>query len=475
MSPSPINLRRLFRFVWGMGLVPALAAAAAEPWSPATFTPRVVVDEVITTTTPSLNGSSPMWSVGAPLVVRRDGEVWVSLSLHDPGAPAYCNTHWELWRRPDGGSWHAVWKGPPASEREPCPIVIPDPRTLVVSIHPKLLARGPESSGEIRWFCQPALGAYTLDGTRDSPALWKPPFATGAEFSQHSYRSIGADAARGELLLLVMDRDDAFHAARRDAAGGWQSVTAPAFPIRGCYPNVLLRAGAAHVFAVGDVKEPVEAWREEKRRVLNRSWDYVFRRLFHAWTPDVAREGFRIPIEVDSVDSTAGWLFNLDLLDDGKGRIHLLWVRRNIEPAFLRDRFFPGTPRVEELVHAVLEDGVITARETLRSRVLSDNDTWPAGISTGRLHLREDGRIFAVLSTMREGDTGWGLFVQELDSGARTSPRPVEVSPPTPAFSGWFFTNTIRGGSKPGAGIDLLTTQTKDGVISLRYLHVRLD
>jgi hypothetical protein len=118
---------------------------------------------------------------------------------------------------------------------------------------------------------------------------------------------------------------------------------------------------------------------------------------------------------------------------------------------------------------------VITARETLRSRVLSDNDTWPGGISTGRLHLREDGRIFAVLSTMREGDTGWGLFVQELDPSGRGSPRPVEVSPPTAASSGWFFTNTLRGGSKPSAGIDLLTTQTKDGVISLRYLHVRLD
>ena len=35
-------------------------------------------------------------------------------------------------------------------------------------------------------------------------------------------------------------------------------------PLRLCYPNVIMRNRAAHFFGVGDIVEPIEAWREEK-------------------------------------------------------------------------------------------------------------------------------------------------------------------------------------------------------------------
>lgn len=84
--------------------------------------------------------------------------------------------------------------------------------------------------------------------------------------------------------------------------------------------------------------------------------------------------------------------------------------------------------------------------------------------------------MFAVLSVSRNDASGRALLVQELDPDGRHSPRAVEVSPAVPAPEGWFFTNTPRGGSPPGSGIDLLTTTTdSEGIIALRYLHVRLD
>ncbi|HEY5552379.1 MAG TPA: hypothetical protein VIK52_10855 [Opitutaceae bacterium] len=435
---------------------------------------RVLADEIITTTTPSNNGSSPMWCVGAPLLVRENGNVWASISIHDPDARAYCNTHWELWRRPASGAWERSRQGPSASEREPCPLFMPEPGKLMLSIHPKSLERSRDSGGETSWFCHPAIAQFDEDEIDGTPKQLQPEFATRPQFNQHSYRSIGVDAANGAFLMMVIGLEGGFHMTRRDAAGAWHPVAAPEFPIRACYPNIVLRGSEGHVFAIGDIKEPVEAWRAEKLRVLNRDWDYAFRRVFYARSPDLATGRFDAPLEVDSVDSTAGWAFNLDMAADRSGRVHLLWVRQNIQYAFLRDRFFPGVPIVEEVRHAVVEDGRVIATEILSSREV-DGSTRAWHFTTGRFHQLPNGRLLAALvrDSAQSGEpSARELLLQELDPEARASGTPVRVGLERPPPGGWFFTNTTRGGSQPGNNLDILGTETRDGIVSLRHIHV---
>lgn len=435
--------------------------------------PSAIADEIIASTTSPENGTSPMWCVGAPLVVRRNGVVWVSLQMHDSGAKPYCNTHWELWRRPETGVWAKVKQGMPASEREPCPVFLYDPETLVLSIQPKVLEREIDRSGETAWFCQPALAVYDLKHLDGEARLWPPVFAPGAPFAQHSYRSLAVDPASRSLFLMVIDRQDIYRPTWRDAAGSWHPLAPLEFPVRACYPDIVMRERAAHILAIGDIKEPNRDWKDEKFRVLQREWDYVFRRLFYTWSPDLAQADLRPPLEVDSVDATAGWMFNLDLLVDARNRVHLLWVRRNFEFDFLRDRFFPGQPIVESIRHAVIENGRVVSSETLWSREVSNPRPWGRGFASGRLHALPDGRLVAVLAT--ETDDGTGLFLQELDPQAQASPAAVRVALDRPPPGAWFFTNTPRGGSAPDRHLDLLGTETRDGVISFRYLQIRID
>jgi hypothetical protein len=54
---------------------------------------RVLADEIITTTTPAQNGASPTWCAGAPLLVRENGNVWTSISVHDPDEPPACRAY----------------------------------------------------------------------------------------------------------------------------------------------------------------------------------------------------------------------------------------------------------------------------------------------------------------------------------------------------------------------------------------------
>jgi hypothetical protein len=340
-------------------------------------------------------------------------------------------------------------------------------------MQPKILERSHDAGGETSWYCQPALGVFEPKRPTRTPKLWLPQFGPAAPFTQHSYRSMGVDPARGEFLMMVLDGKDDYQPTWRDSAGAWHPLAAPAFPIRACYPDVVFRDHAAHVLAIGDIVEPNAEWKAEKFRVLQRKWDYAFRRLFYAWTPDVAGEGFRPSLEIDSADDTGGWILNLDLLVDAQKRVHLLWVRRTFDYDLLRDRFFPGRPNVETVMHAIVEQGRVTAREELMHRELAPGAADNRQHTYGRLHEMPDGRVIAVLAAPG-APGGPGLFLQELDPQAKASPAPVRLALSRPPPTGTFFTNTPRGGSKPDHELDLLGTETNGDQITLRYLHVHI-
>ena len=113
------------------------------------------------------------------------------------------------------------------------------------------------------------------------------------------------DRENREILLLIMEQTDEHHQPTwlsRD--GEWRPLPLLKFPIRGCYPQISLSDRRAHVLAIGDIVEPVEEWQRAKFEEFGREWDYVFRRLFYAWSPNLETDGFQPPVEIDSVDET---------------------------------------------------------------------------------------------------------------------------------------------------------------------------
>lgn len=161
----------------------------------------------------------------------------------------------------------------------------------------------------------------------------------------NTYRGLGIDGRKGELLTLHNGGNGTPRAfwAYLDHRGKWRNAGVIEYPIRGCYPQVALRNGAAHVLAVGDIVEPVTEWKKWKFEASGgRKWDYVFRRLFYVSNPAVDTRQFGGILEIANVDQTAGHITNLDMWLAGDGSIQLLYLVRTVTSRAMRDRFFPG-------------------------------------------------------------------------------------------------------------------------------------
>ena len=251
--------------------------------------PITEVEEVVATCKPPGNGAGPLWCYGAPLVVRQGDRVFASLMETGVGVPPPCNTRWRLYRR-DAGGWQDVRHAADFREREPCPLASPGPGRLLLSVNPST-----EPPGTQYGRCDPHLLRLRRPAPRS--AADRPPS-----------RVVGDAPLRGPFLpgarrrCLARGRARPEH-RRRDAAPSI-GPTAPArvslprsgtirFPIRACYPQVAIRDRSAHVLAIGDIVEPNEAWRAYKKKTTGSEWDYVFRRLFYARSPDLSAGRFR--------------------------------------------------------------------------------------------------------------------------------------------------------------------------------------
>jgi hypothetical protein len=424
----------------------------------------VEVEESITTCANPDNGAGPLWCYGAPLLVRVGNDVFASIMETGKNVPPLCNTRWRLFRRSDNG-WKLIQSEAAFREREPCPLVAFSDGNLFLSVNPSTQPPGTKYGP-----CDPHLLKFSAkDAERAGerlPAAW----AEGAKFTDHSYRGFAADGTRGELLALNIDSPTGrYFWSYRDKSGAWSRNGRIAFPIRACYPEVALRDGSAHVLAIGDIVEPVKEWREYKFEKTQRTWDYVFRRLFYTWTPDIARTEFAAPIELDAVESTAGHISNLDLWLDGNGAGHLLYLKTTISSALIRDRFFPGRPIVTSLEHVVLKDGHVVERRTLLQGGEGAGSEIPGH---ARLHATGDGRLFVVY--LCQGRTAEGKPISENRilqiRPTREGLRPATIRLQEPFRT--FFTATERGGSRPSHILDLFGTG-RNGTL-LRYARVAL-
>ncbi len=423
----------------------------------------VTIEEVVTDYVPAGNGAGPLWCYGSTVIAAWGDDLFLSIIETGKDVPLLCNTRWQLWHR-SAGDWRLAQYEPNYRQREPCPIAVAADGRVFLSVNPST-----EPPGTKYGPCRPKV--LEFDGRNPAAPFethW-PEWTPGSCFTDHSYRGFAADGSAGELLLLNINaQTGAYFVSHCDADGDWRSGGTLTFPIRACYPQVALRDSAAHVLAIGDIVEPVEEWRKLKFDKLGRKWDYVFRRLFYSYTPDLTRTTFRAPIEIDSVEDTCGHIQNLDLHVDETGTSHLLYLKRPFQYAFIRDACFPGRPMTASLEYVTVKDGGVVSRRTVLETPQDGAGIEP---SFARFHIMPDGSllIFAAGTETEKGRKSFGNFV--LPVGTARCVRPVRVRLQHPFRN--FFTATPRAGSSPSMTAHLFGIAGDS--LNLRYAQIRIS
>lgn len=449
---------RSFNRILAVGILAASCfVCQAEP----PLAAKVICEETVTVWLPPENGAGPLWCYGSPLLFRDGEDVYASVSETGADVPPLSNTRWALYRRTRDG-WKAVQSDASYRQREPSPLGGFPGSGLLLTTNPSNQPPGTKYGT-----CDPELLVFTLPVDSARPKVERPAWPGTPYFTDHSYRGFAVDSERKEALWLNIDAHTSVQNwSFRNAEGLWSSNGGIAFPVRSCYQQVALQNGSAHVLAIGDIVEPIDEWRTFKHDLTGRDWDYVFRRLFYTCTPDIARQDFIPPVEIDSVDSTAGHIANLDLWIGRDGTAHILYLRNTVQTQELRDRFFPGLPILRTLEYTALKDGKITRRETL----LAGGEI-PSGTDVlyGRFHSTPDGRLWAVYSAQVIGTTGTRFYLMPVSPDLQRSNKVVfDLKEPL----GTFFTATERGGSPPSWTLDLFGNHPKPQ--TLGYAQVQL-
>ncbi len=424
---------------------------------------RVEVEEVVTRYLGANNGAGPLWCYGSTVIGRIGEEVFLSVIETGKDVPLLCNTRWQLWQRSDKGPWKLVRQEEDYRQREPCPIGVDPTGRVFISVNPSTQPPGTQYGP-----CRPFVLEFDAKNPAGAFATQEPAWGAGTKFTDHSYRGFSADGKNGELLLLNIHSEsgDQF-VSYRNRQGQWQARGSIRFPIRSCYPQVLLKDKAAFVLAIGDIVEPNEEWKKLKFEKTKSQWDYVFRRLFYTWTPDVEKSGFCEPIEIDTVEKTAGHITNLDLAVDETGAVQVLYLRQPHQYDFIRDKYFPGEKMAVTLEVLTIREGKVVGKRTMAERT----DKGGLRPSYGRFHSDADGKLWIVAAGWmpKDGKDSSGNFLLDPEIKDTAAIQPLGLQHPFHSF----FTATVRGGSRPSDTVDLFGIA--DDNPNLRYARIKLS
>lgn len=475
LSLLTVNCLRLIVVIAVGGGCPALAVGADSAVAKLSLPPRVIVeaeDEVYRYQDPQ-NGSGPMWCRGSTCLVRSGDRVFASGLEVLPDVKPLNNCRWVLWTKNDSGPWEQVACDTEGRTREPCPLVVLARGRVLLSGNPTL-APPSAYAGPAR----PEIWCFDVNDPRKAPERAFPVWQGEPPFTEHSYRSFAADGPRGEWILFqnvgythaewtFCDATGQFTAGRLPWPFGHEYPRPQ--PIRVCYPTVALVDRAVYFCGVSDILEPYPEWREYKRALTGRDWDYDFRRLFYTWCEDITTRKFHPWVEISSRDKTAGWITPCDLWVESPGRVHLLWIERAIDER-LRPKFFP-----EEKQSYELRLGLVTGDRLEKLVVLHRAEEGQAmEIPTmARFHLTPDRRLFVLYYVHGRGSTGEPVSeirIVAIDpQGGYSCAAKVPLQYPLNNF----FVATPRAGSMPDWRIDLLgTSPAQPGVI--RYARLRV-
>ena len=441
--------------------------------APPALEPTVEAEEDVYTYSSSDNGSGPLWCHGSTCLVRIGDDVFASgVETLEERKPLN-NVRWTLHRRGPAG-WELCQKDEVDRTREPCPLVGFSDGRLFLSVNPTLTP--------LDAYGGPAEPRILELSAREPRAPFKtilPAWEGKPEFTEHSYRSFAADGARKEMILLQNIGYTHAEWAFRDREGRWAAAGKLRWPwgadypkpepIRVCYPTVALRDRAVHFAGVSDILEPYPQWRAYKKEVTGRDWDYDFRRLFYAWTPDIASRPFSEWVEVSSRDKTCGWIFPCDLWIAPDGAVHLLWSERAIDER-LRDKFFPTEKQRISLEHAVLRDGKVVSRKAIAEAREGVPGETPGN---GRFHVTEDDRLFVFYYTSGTRADGTSVSENRIVELFRDGSVGPAVSVPLKLPFNSLFNATPRAGSPPSARLEILGEGGKAS--TMRYARIRLS
>lgn len=429
------------------------------------------------------NGAGPLWCYGSTCMVRNGDDLFISDMIHLPDCKPLNNCRTRLLRRGASG-WSLCWSDE-SRTREPSPLAVDTlMNRLFFSSNPTLVQDKTTYNGPSR----PEMIQISLADLprEDAFKTLLPKWEGEPSFCEHSYRSLAADGAQGGLVLLQNVGYDHAEWSFLDRAGEWSAcgkLTWPVGeeyegkpPLRLCYPSVALSDRAIYFLGVGDIVEPIEAWRTYKKELTGYDWDYAFRRLFYTECRDVSKGEFRPWLEIANRDATAGHIFPCDLWVDPEKNIYLLWSEEGVDMR-LRDRFFPDVQQTIGLYYAVIRNGEVIRRGVIDEYHEGENRARP---SRGRFHSTPNGSLFVVyyVSGSVKDETDPAAPERRVSEnrllrlGRDGTVGPYSTIPFKKPFV-QFFTASVRAGNLPSPTLDLLGSSGDSPVI--RYGRVQIE
>ena len=407
---------------------------------------------------------------------RIGNDVFLSALERVEGFKPLCNARWRLLKREEGG-WECQ-QTDTRRTREPCPMaVFPDGR-LFLYVNPTQ-ALGEQPGGYRDGPATPHVLQFSAADPKSPAKQLMPTWDSEIAFKGHSYRNFAADPENCELFLTNQVNNTEMHWSFCDRDGRFSACGEVKYPWcddyetpaadRICYHNIALKDRAVYVLGANDIVEPVTMWREHKFSLTNRKWDYIFRKMFFSWTPDVTTEPFAPWQKLVDLDATCGCVLNMDLHVAPDGHIHLLWIQQTADPR-IREKFLPDVKNVLKMEHWILNGGEVVSRDTLvsggegvddevpvyarfqpaldgRLLVFSYVDDWSSGPEADQLGLMPG------LPEMRARGGRGGNFVMEVfPDGTHSQTVRVPLENPMKRF----LTATPRAGSSPSDTIDVI-------------------
>jgi hypothetical protein len=480
----------MFRIPTGVLLSISAAALALGQDEFAALKPVVEVEEEVYRYVPADNGASPTWCFGAPILVRMGETLFASGLETMPDAKPLHNVRWMLFRR-DANGWELQQVDPTGRTREPCPLVgLPSGR-IVMSVNPTLVTDPERQAGPAR----PELLEFKAADPKAPPKTLLPAWDGEPQFTEHTYRLFGADAATGEVILLnnvgysqkewaLLKRDGTWAIGRLmnvPSREGDIHAYVPGYKYhRFNYGSVVLAGRAAYVTGCVSYANWDRAGEKELETILagqtarNRLGSLANRRrMMFAWTPDITATPFSPWLEVGSTMDTGGWLFPGDLWVSPDGMSHIVWYEGSMDRR-LRDEQFPDVKLTHAIKHALVRDGRVVHRATLMEGGEGLGSEVPQSIQP-RFHITPNNRLFVlyyVAGADRQGNRiSENRLLELLPDGTPGTPTVLPLAHPFRVA----FTATPRGGSPPSAVLDLFGSRADGPPSTLCYARVRLE
>ena len=404
--------------------------------------------EQICQTMPFGNGAGPCWSRGNSPIIRVDSRVFVTHSKVHPERKPLNNTTLEIWEKSDGGEWRMVYEEPETFQREPCPIAYLGNGVLAVTVNVLAEFHAPDEATEDT-DCIPMLYLFDISGplrkTSSIRLKWN---RDDYIFWEHSYRGFAYDKVRGNLFLNNIEYgDEQFCYTLLDCKLATIRSGKLRFPARSCYHNIAMKDGETYLFAVRDIKEPNAAWRDYKRAVTGRQWDYDFRQIFLNYCADIETGDFEPSLLFCDRDATCGWTFPLDCCYDPNGDMLFMVSVQNVAQPFMRERFFPGLAPESALELYRFSKGKLISQTQL---AVSADTELSTGYS-GFFHTAANGEVYAIWSkdAYVPGDAlPKGTYLSRLSAPDEPPVRLMEEC-------GCTFGSKVRLGAAPSDTVDL--------------------